>query len=69
VVPERAVVLRGTKKIVWKVEGQKVMPVEVQVLGQKDGKAYIKTDLKDGDQIALDNAFLLREGVVVEVKR
>ncbi len=69
VVPERAVVLRGAKKIVWKVEGQKVMPVEVQVLKQEDGKAYIKADLKDGDQIALDNAFLLREGVAVEIKR
>jgi membrane fusion protein (multidrug efflux system) len=69
VVPERAVVLRGTKKIVWKVEEQKVMPVEVQVLKQEGGKAYIKADLKDGDQIALDNAFLLREGVAVEIKR
>ncbi len=69
VVPERAVVLRGTKKVVWKVEGQKVLPVDAEVVKQMDGKAYIKANLKDGDRVALDNAFLLREGVVVEIKQ
>ncbi|WP_029552170.1 efflux RND transporter periplasmic adaptor subunit [Thermocrinis jamiesonii] len=69
-VPERALVLRGTKKIVWKVEeGGSVVPVEVQVLRQERAIAYVKGDLQDGDRIALENASILREGAKVEIKQ
>ncbi|WP_448584050.1 efflux RND transporter periplasmic adaptor subunit [Thermocrinis sp.] len=69
-VPERALVLKGTKKIVWKVEkDNRVVPVEVQVLKQEKGMAYIKGPLQEGDRIALENASILIEGAEVEIKQ
>ncbi|WP_448587878.1 efflux RND transporter periplasmic adaptor subunit [Thermocrinis sp.] len=68
-IPERALVLRGAKKIVWKVKEDEVVPVDVQVLKQEKGTAYVKGDLKEGDKIALDNASILREGVKVEIRK
>ncbi|WP_333784027.1 efflux RND transporter periplasmic adaptor subunit [Thermocrinis sp.] len=67
-VPERALVFRGTKRIVWKIEkDNKVVPVDVQVLKQEGGIAYIMGDLQRGDRIALENASILKEDVKVEI--
>ncbi len=67
-VPERAVVLVGAKKVVWKIENSVAKPVDVDVLRQGGGFVWIRADLQEGDRIALDNAQVLREGMRVEVR-
>ncbi|SNZ12986.1 efflux RND transporter periplasmic adaptor subunit [Hydrogenobacter hydrogenophilus] len=67
-VPEMAVVLIGNEKAVWKVEGNRVSPVKVQILKQEEGFVYVKGDLKEGDQVAVENAYLLNQTSKVKVK-
>lgn len=67
-VPERAVVLQGNRKVVWRIEGGVAQPVIVDVIRQGEGFVYVKGELKDGDNIALDNAYILQQGMKVEVK-
>lgn len=64
--PENAVVLRGTQKVVWRISQNTAQPVNVEVVLHQNGTVYVKGDLKDGDRIAVENAFLLREGAKVE---
>jgi len=68
-VPERAVVLQGNKNILWRIENGVAQAVEVEVLKQGQGSmVYVKGGLKEGDKIALDNAYVLQQGMKVEVR-
>lgn len=67
-VPEQAIVIQGNKKVVWKIENRTAQPVQVEVIKQGQGTVYIKGDLKDGDSIALENAYVLQQGMKVEVR-
>ncbi|GAB6065507.1 efflux RND transporter periplasmic adaptor subunit [Aquifex pyrophilus] len=67
-VPEDAVILRGSEKVVWKVEGVRAYPVKVEIVKGVEGYLYVLGDLKEGDKIVVENANLLREGARVSVK-
>ncbi len=67
-VPEQAVVVQGNKKVVWKVQNGTAQPVQVEVIKQGQGIVYVKGELKDGEGIALENAYVLQQGVKVEVR-
>ena len=64
-VPERSVALAGNKKIVWKIKKGVARSVEVKILKKEDGFLYVKGDLQNGDKIAVENVYLLRDGVKV----
>ncbi|MCS7171064.1 MAG: efflux RND transporter periplasmic adaptor subunit [Aquificaceae bacterium] len=68
VVPERAVVLQGNRRVVWRVQEGTAQPVQVEVIKQGHGVVYVKGDLKEGEGIALENAYVLQQGIKVEVK-
>ncbi|RMH81426.1 MAG: efflux RND transporter periplasmic adaptor subunit [Acidobacteria bacterium] len=68
VLPEQAVVLQGNRSVVWKVNTGSAEPVEVKVIKQGKGVVYVKGDLREGDKIALENAYLLQQGMKVEVR-
>lgn len=67
-VPEMGVVLIGNQKALWKVIGDKVSPVKVQIAKQEEGYVYVKADLKEGDQIAVENAYLLNQTSKVRIR-
>ncbi len=67
-VPEQAIVIQGNKKVVWKVQNGTAQPVQVEVIRQGQGVAYVKGDLQDGEGIVLENAYVLQQGVKVEVR-
>ncbi|MFN3599071.1 MAG: efflux RND transporter periplasmic adaptor subunit [Aquificaceae bacterium] len=67
-IPERAVAIQGTKRVVWLIEDGVAKGVQVEVVKEDQGYAYVKGDLKDGQKIALDNAYVLQEGIKVEVR-
>ncbi len=67
-VPEQAVVVQGNKKVVWKIQDGTAQPVQVEVIKQGQGIVYIKGELQEGDSIALENAYVLQQGVKVEVR-
>lgn len=67
-IPERAVVIQGNSNIVWLIQEGVVKGVKVEIVKQEDGFVYVKGDLKEGDKIALDNAYMLQEGTRVEVR-
>ena len=67
-VPERSVVIQGNKKVVWRIKDGMAQPVEVEVIRQGEGVVYVKGDLKEGESIALDNAYVLQQGMKVEVR-
>ncbi|MFN3870485.1 MAG: efflux RND transporter periplasmic adaptor subunit [Aquificaceae bacterium] len=67
-VPERAVTIQGNKRVVWLIEEGVAKGLQVEVVKEGDGYAYVKGDLKDGQKIALDNAYVLQEGMKVEVR-
>lgn len=67
-IPETAVVLVGNQKVVWKVVGEKVIPVKVDIIKQEEGYIYAKADLKEGDAVAVENAYLLNQTSKVKVK-
>lgn len=67
-VPERSVVLLGTKKVVWKVENSVAKSIPVEVLKQEEGFVWVRGELKDGDKVVLENAHLLSEGLKVMVR-
>ncbi|MFN4319403.1 MAG: efflux RND transporter periplasmic adaptor subunit [Aquificaceae bacterium] len=67
-VPERALVLQGNKRVVWLIEEGVAKGVQVDVLKEGEGYAYVKGNLGDGQRIALDNAYVLQEGMKVEVR-
>ena len=67
-IPEDAVILRGSEKIVWKVKKGRVYPVKVEVVKGEEGYVYVVGNLKEGDKIVVENANLLKEGVRVSVK-
>jgi membrane fusion protein (multidrug efflux system) len=67
-IPETAVVLVGNEKTVWKVEGTKVIPVKVDIIKQEKGYVFVRGDLKDGDEVAVENAYLLNQTSRVKVK-
>lgn len=66
--PERAVVLQENKKVVWKIVQGTAHPVEVEILKQDRGMVYVKGELKPEDKVALENAYILQQGVKVEVR-
>ncbi|MCX7990025.1 MAG: efflux RND transporter periplasmic adaptor subunit [Aquificaceae bacterium] len=68
VVPEQAVVLQGNRRVVWKVQDGVAQPVQVEVIKQGQGLVYLKGDLKEGEGIALENAYILQQGIRVEVR-
>ncbi len=67
-IPETALVLIGNQKAVWKVVGDKVFPVKVDIVKQGDGYVYAKADLQEGDAIAVENAYLLNQTSRVKVR-
>ncbi|MCS6956916.1 MAG: efflux RND transporter periplasmic adaptor subunit [Aquificaceae bacterium] len=67
-VPERSVVIQGNKKVVWRIKDGMAQPVEVEVIRQGEGVVYVRGDLKEGEGIALDNAYVLQQGMKVEVR-
>ena len=67
-IPERAVVIQGNKKVVWLIQDGIAKRVEVDIVKQEEGFVYAKGDLKEGDKIALDNAYVLQEGTRVEIR-
>ncbi|MDW8095690.1 MAG: efflux RND transporter periplasmic adaptor subunit [Aquificaceae bacterium] len=68
VVPEQAVVLQGNRRVVWRVQDGVAQPVRVEVIKQGKGVVYIKGELKEGEGIALENAYILQQGTRVEVR-
>ncbi|MFN7064946.1 MAG: efflux RND transporter periplasmic adaptor subunit [Aquificaceae bacterium] len=68
VVPQRSVILQGNKKIVWKIVDGVAQAVDAEVIKEEKGMVYIKAPLQEGDKIALDNAYVLQEGMKVEVR-
>ncbi|MDW8236934.1 MAG: efflux RND transporter periplasmic adaptor subunit [Aquificaceae bacterium] len=66
--PERAIVIRGTKKIVWRIENGVANLVEVQVIKKEGSLVYVQGPLKEGDLIALENAYLLQQGMKVVLR-
>ncbi|RMH01278.1 MAG: efflux RND transporter periplasmic adaptor subunit [Aquificota bacterium] len=66
--PEQALVLQGNRKVVWRIVQGKAEPVEVELLKQGKGVVYVKGGLKPEDKIALENAYLLQQGIRVEVR-
>ncbi|NPA32435.1 MAG: efflux RND transporter periplasmic adaptor subunit [Aquificae bacterium] len=67
-VPENAVVLMGSKKLVWKIQNNTALPVEVKEVKTKDGYVYVLGNLHEGDLIAVTNVHRLREGARVRVR-
>ncbi len=67
-VPEQAVVIQGNKKVVWRIQEGTAEPVQVEVIRQGQGVVYVKGNLKEGEKIALENAYVLQQGVKVEVR-
>ncbi|SHK56623.1 efflux RND transporter periplasmic adaptor subunit [Thermocrinis minervae] len=68
-VPEKSLVLFGNRYILWKVENSKAKMVPVtRIVKQEEGYAYVEAPLKDSDSIVTDNAYMLQEGVQVEVR-
>lgn len=67
-VPEQAITLLGNKKVVWKVENGRAVPVEVELLKTEGGYAYVLGNLKEDDKIAVENAYLLRPGAKVSLQ-
>lgn len=68
VVPEQAVVLQGSRKVVWTVKEGTAQPVQVEVLKQGQGVVYVKGDLREGESVVLENAYVLQQGMKVEVR-
>lgn len=67
-VPEIAVVLRPTGKVVYLVQGNKVQERVVQTGLQQDGWVEITAGLQGGERIAADGAAYLTNGIVVAIK-
>ena len=67
-IPERSLVILGNRKIVWKLEGDMVKSVPVDVVKQESGYVWIKGELKSGDQVVVENLGALREGMKVKVR-
>lgn len=66
--PEKAITLMGNKKVVWKVENGRALPVEVKLLKVEGAFAYVIGNLKEGDKIAVENVHLLRPNAKVSLK-
>jgi membrane fusion protein, multidrug efflux system len=65
-VPQAAVFASEQGKIVWTVQGGKAVPAPVQVGGWVGADWAIRSGLKDGDQVIVDNLLKLRPGAPVQ---
>ena len=67
-IPEKALSLMGNKKVVWKLIGNEVQPVEVEILKQEGNYLFVDGKLKEGDKVVVENVHLLSPGKKVVVK-
>ncbi len=67
-IPEKALTIMGNKKIVWKIEKGRAVPVEVKLLKIKEGYAYVTGNITEGDKIAVENVHLLIPNAKVKLK-
>ncbi|MEN3033536.1 MAG: efflux RND transporter periplasmic adaptor subunit [Aquificaceae bacterium] len=67
-IPERAIIVRGTRKIVWKIENNVASLVEVKIVKKEGSVSYVQGNLKEGDLIAIENAYALQQGKKVIVR-
>jgi membrane fusion protein (multidrug efflux system) len=65
-VPQGAVVSGELGKMVWTVHDGKAVPTPVQVGGWIGSDWVVRSGLKDGDQVIVDNLLKLRPGAAVQ---
>lgn len=66
-IPKDAVVTAGTSRLVFLLSGNKVMPVNVEIVGYYDGNVAVEGELKPGDKVVIRGNERLRPGQTVLV--
>jgi len=66
-IPKDAVVTAGNSRLVFLLSGDKVMPVNVEIVGYYDGNAAVEGELKLGDKVVIRGNERLRPGQTVLV--
>jgi multidrug efflux pump subunit AcrA (membrane-fusion protein) len=52
-IPKDAVITAGTSRLVFLLSDNKVMPVNVEIVGYYDGNVAVKGELKPGDKVVI----------------
>ncbi len=65
--PKDAIVTAGTSRLVFLLSGNKVMPVNVEIVGYYDGNVAVEGELKPGDKVVIRGNERLRSGQTVLV--
>jgi len=66
-IPKDAVVTAGNSRIVFSLSGDKVIPVNVEIVGYYDGNVAVKGELQPGDKVVIRGNERLRPGQTVLV--
>ncbi|MBC2694789.1 MAG: efflux RND transporter periplasmic adaptor subunit [Desulfobacteraceae bacterium] len=66
-IPKDAVVTAGNSRLVFLLSGNKVMPVNVEIVGYYDGNVAVKGELKPGDKVVIRGNERLMPGQTVLV--
>jgi len=66
-IPKDAVVTAGNRRLVFLLSGNKVMPVNVEIVGYYDGNVAVEGELKPGDKVVIRGNERLRPGQTVLV--
>ena len=67
-IPKDAIVTAGNSRLVFLLSGNKVMPVNVEIVGYYDGNVAVEGDLKPGDKVVIRGNERLRPGQTVLVQ-
>jgi len=66
-IPKDAVVTAGARRLVFLLSGDKVMDVNVKIVGYYDSEVAVEGDLKPGDKVVIRGNERLRPGQKVVV--
>ncbi|MCK4619094.1 MAG: efflux RND transporter periplasmic adaptor subunit [Desulfobacterales bacterium] len=66
-IPKDAVITAGTSRLVFLLSDNKVMPVNVEIVGYYDGNVAVKGELKPGDKVVIRGNERLMPGQTVLV--
>ena len=67
-IPKDAVVTAGTSRFVFSLSGDKVMFVNIEIIGYYDGNVAVEGELKPGDKVVIRGNERLRPGQTVLVQ-